>query len=360
MGTSQEHVMSRRRLLVAAGVLSIAPSLLNASRVRAAQAQLTVAVYGGQLGDAVRTGSIKAFEQATGAKVQEEVGVSTVTLGKLREQKANPTIDVAWMDGGVSEVAQAEGLVDTIDLAALPNGRDLFPEAVHKDSTGGVYAITGGFYSIGISYNRQQIKNPPASWKDLWRSEYAGKVTTASPINATWPNWFAHMCKVFGGDMDHIDPFIDAMKRLKVAAFWDAAGQSDNFFQAGEVDVGVHVHGNSWGLRDKGLPIVFVVPKEGAVAGDVRVHLVKGTKNKELALKYIDAVAGPAGQKSLIEMYAVGPGNRKVDIPSQYRHRMPYGATGSIKNLAIPDWFAINARKAKWIERWNKDVVGKR
>jgi putative spermidine/putrescine transport system substrate-binding protein len=350
----QPSAVSRRRFLslTAAGAATVV-----ASRA-AAQGQITVATYGGRFGEAIREGSIKAFQEKTGAKVLEEQGVSTVTVGKLRQQKGNPSIDVAWIDGGVSELALAEDLVEPIDLSALGSVKDLFPEAIQKDRRGQVYAITGGFYSIGMSYHKDRIKNPPASWKDLWRPEYAGRATTASPVNATWPNWFAHMAKVYGGDLDHVDAFLNAMKQLKVAAFWDAAGQSDNLFQSGEVDVGVHIHGNAWGLRDKGLPIVFVVPAEGAVAGDIRVHLVKGTKNKDLALKYIDAVLSPAGQKGLMEYISAAPANQRVEIPAKVKDRMPYGS-GSMKNLAMPDWQAINERKPRWIERWNKEVLGK-
>ncbi len=345
---------SRRRFLsrTAAGAATVV-----ASRA-AAEGQITVAIYGGRFGEAIREGSIKAFQQNTGAKVLEEQGVSTVTVGKLRQQKGNPSIDVAWIDGGVSEQALAEGLVEPVDLGALPHAKDLFPQAVQKDRGGQVYAITGGFYAIGISYNKDRIKNPPASWKDLWRAEYAGRVTTASPVNATWPNWFAHMAKVFGGDLDHVDGVINAMKQLKVAAFWDAAGQSDNLFQSGEAEVGVQVHGNSWGLRDRGLPIVYVVPTEGAVAGDIRVHLVKGTRNKDLALKYIDAVISPAGQQGLMEYISAAPANQRAEVPAKVKERMPYGA-GSMTNLVVPDWQAVNERKPKWIERWNKEVLGK-
>src|SRR5262245_49763365 len=346
--------VSRRRFLS----LSAAGAATALASRAAAQGQITVAIYGGRFGEAIREGSIKAFQEKTGAKVLEEQGVSTVTVGKLRQQKGNPSIDVAWIDGGVSELALAEDLVEPIDLSALPSAKDLFPEAIHKDRRGQVYAISCGFYAIGMSYNKERIKTPPASWKDLWRAEYAGRVTTASPVNATWPNWFAHMAKVYGGDLDRIDGIVNAMKQLKVAAFWDAAGQSDNLFQSGEVDVGVHIHGNSWGLRDKGLPIVYVVPTEGAVAGDIRVHLAKSTKNKALALRYIDAAISPPGQTGLMDYISTAPANQKVEIPAKVKERMPYGA-GSMKNLVIPDWQAINERKPKWIERWNKEVLGK-
>ncbi len=319
---------------------------------------LTVAVYGGSFGDAVRAGSITPLQETYGVSVLEDQGASTVTLGKLREQQGNPTIDIAWMDGGVSEIAQAEGLVDTIDLAALAHVNDLFPEAIHRDQDGNVFALTGGFYAIGMAYNTDTIETPPVSWKDLWKPEYAGRVTTASPANATWPNWFAHMAGVYGGNLDNVDPFIDAMADLDVVAFWDAAGQADNLYQSGEAHVGVHVAGSVWALADKGLPMAYVVPTEGAVAGDVRAHIVKGTKCKDLAMKSLELMISPEGQRAMVDVLYLAPANTTTEISEQARERMPYGAEGTMEDLIIPDWFAINERKQQWIDLWNREVLG--
>ena len=57
------------------------------------------------------------FTRATGIRVNAEIGTSTVTLGKLNAQKAAPSIDAAWMDGGISEVAHENGVVEHLDPA---------------------------------------------------------------------------------------------------------------------------------------------------------------------------------------------------------------------------------------------------
>jgi putative spermidine/putrescine transport system substrate-binding protein len=38
---------------------------------------------------------------------------------------------------------------------------------------------------------------------------------------------------------------------------------------------------------------------------------------------------------------------------------MPWGPTGSVKNLAIPDWGAINAKRQALTDIWNRQVAGK-
>src|SRR5271163_4069227 len=89
---------------------------------------ITVAYYGGSWGDAMQKCMVTPFTAETGVKVEVEPGVSSVTIAKLRQQKGHPAIDVAWMDGGISEIAGSEGLVAAIDPKAVPNVANMIPE----------------------------------------------------------------------------------------------------------------------------------------------------------------------------------------------------------------------------------------
>ncbi len=60
-------------------------------------------------GDAFKACVADPFTKATGVTVVPEVGTSTVTLAKLQQQKDAPTIDVAWMDGGVERTRRRRG-----------------------------------------------------------------------------------------------------------------------------------------------------------------------------------------------------------------------------------------------------------
>jgi len=61
----------------------------------------------------------------------------------------------------------------------------------------------------------------------------------------------------------------------------------------------------------------------------------------------------------LAEKLYVGPPIKQVKVSEQAKARMPWGATGSVKNLAIPTWDAINAKRAALTETWNRQVAGK-
>ena len=105
----------------AVGAALLAAGLITAPQAGAQQQKITVAWYGGNWGDAFRACVAEPYTQATGVQVSPEVGTSTTTLAKLQQQKAAPTIDVAWLDGGISELAEQAGVLDTLDPAAIPN-----------------------------------------------------------------------------------------------------------------------------------------------------------------------------------------------------------------------------------------------
>jgi putative spermidine/putrescine transport system substrate-binding protein len=317
---------------------------------------LTVAVYGGEWGDAISKAMFKPFEAKFGVKIIPEPGVSTVTIAKLKQQKGNPLIDVAWLDGGVSELALDDDLLEMIDPKTIPNLRNVINEAIYKTKSGGIFSVGGGFYSFGVVYNTEKVKAKPTSWLDLWKPEFAGKVTIPSPATAMGVPFIILISQIKGGSIENVTPGFDLIKKLDVAAYFETSGAGTNMFQAGEVVIGAHYSAAAWYMADKNLPITLAIPKEGAPAGDIRMHIVKGSKNKALAEKFIDFAVTPEAQKALSEILYLAPVAKGTQLNPTAKERMPYGAEGSIKNLKFYDWQVLNAKRPEIVERWNKEI----
>src|SRR5260370_36888757 len=145
---------------------------------------LSVAWYGGNWGEAFKSCVAEPFTKATGIQVIPEVGTSTITLAKLQQQKASPTIDVAYMDGGISELAQAADVLDDIDAKNVPNIASLVPEGIYRHD-GATFAVSSGYYSFGLIYNSQKVKKVPTSCDDLWNPECENAVAVPSPSNSS-------------------------------------------------------------------------------------------------------------------------------------------------------------------------------
>lgn len=325
-----------------------------------AQESITVATYGGEWGAAMQACIIDPFTRDTSIRVVPEPGVSGVTLSKLRQQKDAPTLDAVWIDGGVSEIAAGDGVIASVDPTKVPAVSGMIPEGVYKGADGKIFALSTGFYSLGLAYNARDIKQAPVSWLDLWKPEFAGAVTFPSPSNAMGVPFIVHLAGLTGGSIDNVTPAFEKLKQLKVAAYFDTAGAGTNLFQSGEVVVGAHYASSAYALRDQKLPIAFVVPKEGAIGGDIRLHLVANSKKQALAEKFMNYAIGTAPAQCMAERIYVGPATTNVTLSENAKQRMPWGADGSIKSLALPDWVKINANRAAIIEAFNRTVVAKK
>jgi putative spermidine/putrescine transport system substrate-binding protein len=157
-----------------------------------------------------------------------------------------------------------------------------------------------------------------------------------------------------------VTPAFDKLKQLKVSAYFDSAGAGTNLFQSGEVIIGAHYANSAYAMRDQKLPIAFVVPKEGAIGGDIRLHLVANSKKQDAAEKLVNFAIGKGPAKCMAERIYVGPATAGLDLSADAKQRMPWGPEGSIKSLALPDWNKINANRAAIIESFNRNVAAKK
>ncbi len=347
------HRYGNTKVVMLAAALVFGSSLT----VKAAE-KLTVAIYGGVWGDTLKACILDPFTKQTGVTAIPEPGVSTATLAKLRQQKGDPAIDVAWMDGGISELALEADVVEVMDPAKVTGIANVVPAAQHKNSAGQVYALGTGYYALGLVYNTDEVKTPPTSWNDLWDSKYEDVVTVPSPTNAMGVPFVVLMSQMEGGSATNVKPGIAKIKKLKAAALFDTSGIATNGFQSGEMIIGAHYSSAAWAMADKGLPIGYAVPKEGVPSGDIRVHIVKGTKKKALAEQFVNLAVSSEAASCVVEKLYVGPASKGVSVSDKAAMRLPWGPGGSVKNLALFDWAVINAERDNINKIWNREIAG--
>ncbi len=338
------------RLLGCAAGLAIA-----GSSAAMAQEGLVVGAFGGPHGETLEACVVKPFMEKTGIPITIDRGVSTVTLSKLQQQKDNPSLDVVWLDGAVAGLAEENGLVAHIDLAKVPNSANLIDQALYKNAKGEIWALNNGYYSTAIVYNKDKVKEAPTSILDLWDEQYAGRVTWPSMADGSGGPMLVYLAEVMGGGLDNIRPGVDKLKELEVAAYYDSGGNAANLFTRGEVDIAVLDSGGAWTLTDSGaFPVGFVIPKEGGVAGDARMLLVKPSDN---AYAFLDYGMSAEAAKCIAEKYWYGPAVKNVELNEKARARLPWGENGSVTDLKMPEFDAINKKSAELLDIWNREIV---
>lgn len=318
---------------------------------------LTVATYGGEWGDAIRDCIAQPFSEQSGHTVVPEPGVAGVTLSKLRQQAGNPSIDVAWIDGGVSELASDADVLDVLQTDNIPNLDKIVPQGLYKNTNGDIYAVSTGFYAVGLVYNTEEVEQVPTEWADLWSKDYQGAVTIPSPDNAMGIPFLYAINEWQGGTSEDLTPGFNKLKELEVYSYFPSSGSATNSFQSGEVAIGAHYASAAWAMADKGLPIVYAVPASGALGGDIRLHITKGTKHLRAAQDFVNFAIDAPQAACMSERLYIGPATKDVQLSDSAKKRMPWGAQGSIDNLSITNWNDVNEKRSATNDQWNKTLA---
>ena len=315
--------------------------------------ELVIAVYGGSFHDDTKTCHVAAFEKATGAKGVTVLGSSVQTAARLRATRGKPDVDVAYMDLEVAVQAKAEGLLEKIDTRKLTHIGDIVPSAIDPD---GHYI---GFMTAAtvIAYNPQVVKTPPTSWADLWKPEFKGKLALGDITGTSGLHFLLAVNRMRGGTLENLDPGFAAVKELLPSAvtLYTQADQIVSLFERGDVVIAPWYPDRIGSAAAKGVPVAVAYPKEGGVGILPTVSIPKGAKNPQLALKYIDVLLSPEGQKCFAEKKFAGPVNRKVELSPEAAKIVPFGE--SLEKLWFPDAQYVAAHRQAWTERWKREMA---
>ena len=343
---------TRRQLLQASltlGALQLFPGMSHAQAKR-----LVFATFTGSWEEAHRAVLVPAFKKSTNnADIILDPMLSVDQIAKVNAAKNNPPIDVMLHDPGPALTAIGQGLVDNYPVGESKNYKDLIVEA--QEETGPAIF----FQVVGLTYNPEKIKTPPTSWKDLWSPEYKGRAGITNLNSTLGTGFLVEIAKMFGGSESNIEPGFKALNDLKpnLAAVAANPGALATLFQQGQVDISPGNFNAIQILKARGVPVEFVVPKEGAIAFKTTIHIVKNTKNKDLAVALIEAAMSPDVQTRLMQSpYLVVPTNSKVQMQGEISKVLVKDQAELKQKFVFQDWKKINEQRAQWIERFNREI----
>lgn len=305
--------------------------------------------------DLLRKNIYEPFEKANNVKIVLEVGNNADRLNKLRLGSSN--VDVIQLAEGFAIQAIEEGLFEKIDRLNIPNIENLYDVA--KAPFGEEYgpAYTVGRY--GIMYDTAQVDKPIESWADLWDDSLGKKLIFPDMTTTAGPFTPFIVADIEGLDVKtDIDAIFAKIKDLNknLVKVYSKSSEVVNMFSQGEASV-VAGQDFSFGQVKEAVPTAkWVDPKEGAYAIVNTINIAKGTKNKELAEKFIDWILSEEVQKANAIDKVDSPANKNVVLTEEEAEGLTYGAD-VIDKLILADWKYINSVNKEWIERWNKEVV---
>jgi len=312
---------------------------------------LTIASYGGALDDAIKKYVATEFEQETGAKVVMD---PSYKLANLIADKGHPSVDLMYLDDGQVIQGGQLGLLQKLDSSKISNWADLYPSAIDKKG----YGVAWVFGSYGIAYNTDKIKTPPTSWNDLWNPAYKGHVAVNNLTSNGGIQAFVAAASLGGGNVHNMDPAFQRFEKLapNLLTVSPSTAEMTQLLSNGDVWIAPWWDGRALNLQAQGAHVGFVRPKEGSYATIVEYAIPKGSKNADMAYKFMDMTLQSKAQIGLAKDMYYGPTLKTTKLPSDLASKVVYGEA-AVKSLQIVDWPYIATVRAQWIDKWNKDIV---
>ncbi|MDR3601593.1 MAG: ABC transporter substrate-binding protein [Desulfosporosinus sp.] len=255
----------------------------------------TVSVYTSVPQDLIDQFKSEFEKKYPNLKINVYQGVTNDILAKLKaEKEAGATgADVVW----VADTASAEVLKSQKYLAKYtsPEGQSI-PDSM-KDNDG--YYYGSRVINMVLAYNTANT-TPPTSWNDLLNPKYKGRIGLPSVTSGTSYSFVGDLAS----NSDFGWNFFEKLKTnggVQVKANNDAVQK----LASGEFTLTVVLDYMIKAMKDKGSPVDYVIPKEGAVMVVSPIALIEGAKNAAGGKKFIDYVLSKEGQEMMSKQNVV-------------------------------------------------------
>ncbi|MDK2634895.1 ABC transporter substrate-binding protein [Pantoea stewartii subsp. indologenes] len=290
----------------------IAAMVLAGVALQAQAETLTVVSFGGTNKDAQDKAFYKPF-MAVG-KDSIEAGEYNGEMARIRAMVETKQIgwDVVELETPELERGCEEGLFETLDWSKIGNKADF--------AKGSVSECGAGFFvwSTVLTYDGNKLKTAPTSWADFWDVEkFPGK--RALRKSAKYTLEIALMADgVKREDVYKVlatPAGVDrAFKKLDVLKphiqWWESGAQPLQWLVSGDVTLASAYNGRIGTAQAEGHN--FKIVWDGNLYDFDNWAIVKGSKHKALAEKFIAFSLQPENQKVYAENIPYGPANIKA------------------------------------------------
>jgi len=308
---------------------------------------------------AVSKSVVASFEDQYDVQVQFlEVGDTGTAVNKAALSKDNPLADVFY---GVDNTFLSRALEEEIfEPYQSPLLKDIDP-VFQLDE--GYRALPVDFGDVCLNYQKAYFEEnklaPPDSLEDLIDPAYKGLLTVENP--ATSSPGLAFLLTTIGhfGEDGYLDYWLALVENeVNIVNDWETAYYAE-FSQAGGPDPIVVSYGSSppFEVLFAEEPLddapTAAVTSAGSCFRQIEfVGILKGTKNRDLAEKWVDFMLSPEFQEDIpLNMY-VFPVNRNAVLDETFQ-----------KYLDVPEITAdvspgaIAENREKWINDWTETIL---
>ncbi|TDW16562.1 putative spermidine/putrescine transport system substrate-binding protein [Rhizobium azibense] len=335
-----------------------ATALLSMALATSGSAEtLVVNSYGGPYEKIIRERIIEPFEVKFGIDVlYDAVGSASQDYAKIKAAGGRPGFDVVVMTASQSLDGCKEGLLEKFTPETVPNLARLSPAiAAVAGPCGAVHEVQ----YLSLLYRKDKLSKAPDSWSALLDENLKGKIILPTFQNIMAAYLMEVLSVANGGDLlDNVEPGFAAMAKLakQSIGFEQSSSVMETYIKDGQVWAMPFWNGRAQLLADSGLPVDYVLPKEGSIPLVATLNIPKDAENRQAALRFVNFFLEKTSQEAWVTGYKVGSARTDIDVPADIRAKQ-ITTEADLKALLLPDLGAVATRLSAWGKRWERDVV---
>lgn len=285
---------------------------------------------------------------------------AATALGQMRAQKDDPGADVVIFDLSVAKIAEAEGLVETLDLDKIAAYGDLHD--IGKDLGGAALPLT--YDTLSLIYNPEAFPEAPTSWSALWDPAHKGRVIVPAQgggdIQAILLTIIANR---IAGEADYkatIQPGVDllAEKMAPLIQTWEPKPDAYTLVADGTADEAIGYNARAQFYFDQtGGRVISMAPSEGTAAQINVISAIKGGGEEEATLRFINYALSPEAQAAFSRAMFYAPTNSKTELDEATTARIPYMDPATREALIPVDWMSIGDMREDILGAWRRQII---
>ncbi len=297
---------------------------------------------------------IAKFEKETGIKVNYFTYESNEAMyAKLKSGGASYDI-VIPSDYMIARLIK-EDMLDTIDTSKLSN-YDNLDERFKKTyfDPEGKYSVAYTWGTVGIIYNKKYVKKDVNSWEILWDKDYQDKILMFSN---------SRDAMAIGQLLTGVDPNTTDEKQLEKAA--EKLKKQRPYVQDYVMDqifdkminevawIAPYYAGDYLTMADENENLEFCLPDEGFNLFVDSMCILKGSKNRDAAHKFIDFILRQDVQFENVDYIGYSSPFKRELIPDDYIDDVSYPSEEQLKrsfSYEHLDAVALKKLDTLWIE----------
>ncbi len=302
---------------------------------------------------------IRQFEEVHNATVKllpkGDAGSMTTSLVLTKDR---PEGDVAFgVDNTFLSRALDEGVFEEYESPLL----EKVPARFRGEGEGFVTPIDYGY--VNFNYDIAALKakgiEPPKSLEDLATAKYRGMTVVENPASSSPGLAFLVATVAYFGEDGYLDWWSDMRANgLVVVDGWETAYYTNFSLQGGEQPI-VLSYATSPAFEQlfadpprEDAPTANILPPGGVFRQIEYAGILKGTKQRDLARKFIDFLLSVPVQEDIPGQMAVFPVNEDAAVPEAFQKFSE--VTVPVAEVSAAD---IAANRQKWIDEWTKAVL---